>query len=41
MFCPENLDDSTRIHAGTAFVTMVALDKYGKPTRSSSDNLGQ
>jgi len=21
-----------RIHTGTAFVTMVALDKYGKPT---------
>jgi acyl-CoA hydrolase len=20
------------VHAGTAFVTMVALDKYGKPT---------
>jgi acyl-CoA hydrolase len=28
----EDLDDSTRIHAGTAFVTTVALDKYGKPT---------
>ena len=28
----EDLDDGTRIHAGTAFVTMVALDKYGKPT---------
>jgi acyl-CoA hydrolase len=27
----EDLDDSTKIHAGTAFVTMVALDKYGKP----------
>ena len=27
----EYLDDSTKIHAGTAFVTMVALDKYGKP----------
>ena len=29
----EDLDDSMRIHAGTAFVTMVALDKYGKPTQ--------
>jgi acyl-CoA hydrolase len=29
----EDLDDNTRIHAATAFVTMVALDKYGKPTR--------
>ncbi|MCC2648890.1 MAG: putative thioesterase superfamily protein, partial [Nitrososphaeraceae archaeon] len=28
----EDLDDGTRIHAGTAFVTMVALDKYGKAT---------
>jgi acyl-CoA hydrolase len=28
----EDLDDGIRIHAGTAFVTMVALDKYGKPT---------
>ena len=28
----EDLDDSPRIHAGTAFVTLVALDKYGKPT---------
>jgi acyl-CoA hydrolase len=27
----EDLGDSTRIHAGTAAVTMVALDKYGKP----------
>ncbi|MDQ3867993.1 MAG: acyl-CoA thioesterase [Thermoproteota archaeon] len=27
----EDLDDSTKTHAGTAFVTMVALDKYGKP----------
>jgi acyl-CoA hydrolase len=29
----EDLDDNTRFHAATAFVTMVALDKYGKPTR--------
>jgi acyl-CoA hydrolase len=28
----EDLDDGVRIHTGTAFVTMVALDKYGKPT---------
>lgn len=28
----EDLDDGTRVHTGTAFVTMVALDKYGKPT---------
>jgi acyl-CoA hydrolase len=28
----EDLDDGTRTHTGTAFVTMVALDKYGKPT---------
>ena len=29
----EDLDDNRRVHAATAFVTMVALDKYGKPTR--------
>lgn len=29
----EDLDDNTKVHAATAFVTMVALDKYGKPTR--------
>ena len=28
----EDLDDGTRVHTGTAFVTVVALDKYGKPT---------
>ena len=28
----EDLDDGTRVHTGTAFVTIVALDKYGKPT---------
>lgn len=28
----ENLDDGTRVHTGTAFVTVVALDKHGKPT---------
>jgi acyl-CoA hydrolase len=31
----EDLDDNTRVHAGTAFVTMVALDKYGKATEVS------
>jgi acyl-CoA hydrolase len=29
----EDLDDGIRVHTGTAFVTMVALDKYGKPTQ--------
>jgi acyl-CoA hydrolase len=29
----EDLDDSIIIHTGTAFVTMVALDKYGKTTQ--------
>ena len=29
----ENLDDNTKVHAATAFVTMVALDKYGKPSK--------
>jgi acyl-CoA hydrolase len=28
----EDLDDNTRVHTGTAFVTTVALDKYGKST---------
>jgi acyl-CoA hydrolase len=28
----ENLDDGTRVHTGTAFVTVVALDKHGRPT---------
>ena len=28
----EDLDDGARERTGTAFVTMVALDKYGKPT---------
>lgn len=28
----ENLDDGTRVRTGTAFVTMVALDRNGKPT---------
>jgi acyl-CoA hydrolase len=28
----EDLDDGTKVHTGTAFVTMVAIDKYGKPT---------
>jgi acyl-CoA hydrolase len=31
----EDLDDNTHVHAGTAFVTMVALDKYGKATEVS------
>ena len=29
----EDLDDNTKVHAATAFVTMIALDKYGKPTK--------
>ena len=29
----EDLEDNTKVHAATAFVTMVALDKYGKPTK--------
>jgi acyl-CoA hydrolase len=28
----ENLDDGTRVHTGTAFVTTVALDRNGRPT---------
>lgn len=28
----EDLDAGTRVRTGTAFVTMVALDKYGKST---------
>ena len=28
----EDLDDGMKVRTGTAFVTMVALDKYGKPT---------
>jgi acyl-CoA hydrolase len=32
----EDLDDGTRVRTGTAFVTMVALDKYGKPTEVPS-----
>jgi acyl-CoA hydrolase len=28
----ENLDDGTKVRTGTAFVTMVALDKNGRPT---------
>ena len=28
----ENLDSGTRVTTGTAFVTIVALDKNGKPT---------
>lgn len=28
----EDLDDGMRENTGTAFVTMVAIDKYGKPT---------
>lgn len=29
----EDLDDNTKVHAATAFVTMIALDKYGKSTK--------
>jgi acyl-CoA hydrolase len=29
----EDLDDNSKVHAATAFVTMVAVDKYGKPTK--------
>ena len=29
----ENLDDGKRVRTGTAFVTMVALDKDGRPTQ--------
>src|SRR5918995_2805679 len=29
----EDLEDNSKVHAATAFVTMVALDKYGKPTK--------
>jgi acyl-CoA hydrolase len=28
----ENLDDGTKVRTGTAFVTMVALDRNGRPT---------
>lgn len=28
----ENLDDGTKVHTGTAFVTTVALDRNGRPT---------
>jgi acyl-CoA hydrolase len=28
----EDLDDNTIVHTGTAFVTSVAIDKYGRPT---------
>lgn len=31
----ENLNDGTKVRAGTAFVTMVALDKAGRPTEVS------
>jgi acyl-CoA hydrolase len=29
----EDLEDNSKVHAATAFVTMVALDKYGKPIK--------
>ena len=29
----EDLDENTKVHAATAFVTMIALDKYGKSTK--------
>jgi len=32
----ENLDDGARVRTGTAFVTMVALDKDGRPTEVPS-----
>jgi acyl-CoA hydrolase len=32
-YLSEDLDDGTRVHTGTAYVTMVARDKYGKPTK--------
>ena len=32
----EDLDDNTIVHAGTAFVNLVAIDKYGKPTEVPS-----
>ena len=28
----ENLDDGTKVHTGTAFVTTIALDRNGRPT---------
>ena len=35
----ENLDDGTRVRTGTAFLTMVALDKNGRPTEVPQLNL--
>lgn len=35
----ENLDTGTRVRTGTAFVTMVGLDKEGRPTEVPSVNL--
>ena len=29
----EDFDHNTKVHAATAFVTLVALDEYGKPTK--------
>jgi len=36
----EDLDDGSKVHAGTAYVTMVALDKYGKATEVPRLELG-
>jgi acyl-CoA hydrolase len=35
----ENLDTGTRVRTGTAFVTMVGLDREGKPTEVPSIKL--
>lgn len=35
----ENLDTGTRVRTGTAFVTMVGLDKEGRPTEVPPINL--
>ncbi|HEY8140173.1 MAG TPA: acyl-CoA thioesterase [Nitrososphaera sp.] len=35
----ENLDTGTRVRTGTAFVTMVGLDRDGRPTEVPSVNL--
>jgi acyl-CoA hydrolase len=35
----ENLDTGARVHTGTAFVTMVGLDREGRPTEVPSIRL--